>query len=96
MSVGLHINVRVNGFRQLKLRPVAAFANTQHNTAPTYGLDESLTWQKGKHLIKMGAQGVKQFRQYRIIDLGHQVQQERQLCADARNRTEPTPRGTQV
>jgi hypothetical protein len=51
---------------------------------------------RDQDIVKMGAKGVKKFRQYRIIDLCDQVQQERQLCADACNRTEPTPRGTQV
>ena len=46
--------------------------------------------------VKRSAKGVKQFRQHRIIDLGAQAEQARQLCADAGDRTEPTPRGTQV
>jgi hypothetical protein len=44
----------------------------------------------------MGAKGVKQFRQHRIIDLFEQAEKEHQLCVDASNRTEPPEGGTQV
>src|SRR2546429_8526894 len=44
----------------------------------------------------MGANGVKKFRQHRIIDLFDQAEKEHQLCADASNRTEPPEGGAQV
>src|SRR5215831_11982185 len=44
----------------------------------------------------MGANGVKQFRQHRIIDLFDQAEKEQQLCADASHCPEPPDRGTQV
>src|SRR5438128_8237142 len=44
----------------------------------------------------MGAQGVKQVRQHRIIDLFDQTEKEHQLGADAYDRTEPPEGGTQV
>ena len=53
-------------------------------------------FKRDQDIVKMSAQGVQQFRQHRIIDLCDQAEQERQLCADACDRTEPTPRGTQV
>ena len=53
-------------------------------------------FKRDQDIVKMGAKGVQKFRHHRLIDLCDQVKQERQLCADACNRTEPTPRGTQV
>ena len=53
-------------------------------------------FKRDQDIVKMGAKGVKKFWQHRIIDLCDQAEQERQLCADACDRTEPTTRGTQV
>jgi hypothetical protein len=50
---------------------------------------------RGSDLVKRGTDGVKQFRQYRIIDLFDQAEKEEQLRADACDRTEPTEGGTQ-
>src|SRR6266853_1442677 len=44
----------------------------------------------------MGAKGVKQLRQHRIIDLFNQAEKEPQLGADAYDRTESPEGGTQV
>src|SRR5215831_9436084 len=44
----------------------------------------------------MGANGVKQFQQHRIIDLFDQAEKEQQFCADACDGTKPTEGRAQV
>jgi len=44
----------------------------------------------------MGSNWAQKLPQHGIIDLFDQVEQERQLCADAGDRPEPTEGGTQV
>ena len=38
---------------------------------------------RGYDIVKMGANGVKKFRQHRSIDLFDQAEKEHELCADA-------------
>jgi hypothetical protein len=52
-------------------------------------------FKRDQAIVKRGAQGVQKFRHHRLSDLGDQAQQERQLCADAGDRTESTPGGAQ-
>ena len=58
---------------------------------PGFGL-----FKRGEDIVEMGANGVKQFRQHRLIDLFDQAEKEHEFCADASNRTEPPEGGTQV
>lgn len=96
LMVALWLGRRLGGEMLVVPSPHECISSLLRDKGKQCGMPGFGLCKRGEDIVEMGANGVKQFRQHRLIDLFDQAEKEHEFCADASNRTEPPEGGTQV